>query len=591
MLNALLSIPERRSAVLLLGILLIVAIVDALGVASIMPFIAVVSNPELLETNDLLFRMFSFARRIGVTGPDQFLIFLGLGFFTVLITSLCLKAYGTFVQLKFINRCEYSIGLRLLEHYLGQPYEWVVGRNSAELSKTILSEVNAVVFGALYPFILLAAHSLVAAALILLLLAIDPILACVIGLSLSIIYLLIFRISRGHLDRLGRGRIIANEARFVAVSEAFGAFKELKLLGLEDAYLKRFAAHGESYANNRAASQIVGQLPRFGVEALAFGGLLGMIILLMLRNHNFLDNLPVIALYVFAGYRLMPALQQVYSASTQIRASSPALESLFKELRATVGSSGNEAQDIRFESEIRLDQVSYKYPGSSSPAVKKIDLSIPAKTSLGIVGVTGGGKTTLADLVLGLLEPSNGSLTVDGVGVSSANRRAWQKKIGYVPQQIYLTDNTVARNIAFCQRSGDIDLEAVKSAAKMADLHRFIMNELPEQYETHIGELGVRLSGGQKQRIGIARALFRNPELLVFDEATSALDNLTEKAISESLGNLKGQITTITIAHRLSTVKNCDNIIIIENGRLKAQGTFDQLLTEDPMFKRMTLMK
>jgi ABC-type bacteriocin/lantibiotic exporter with double-glycine peptidase domain len=275
---------------------------------------------------------------------------------------------------------------------------------------------------------------------------------------------------------------------------------------------------------------------------------------------------------------LIPTLQQVYASMSLIVFSTPSVVELYNDLKNL--KPFNQNQDHGFLSlkrEISLKNIYYNYPNSSRTALRDISINIPVKKTVGLVGDTGSGKTTTADIILGLLEPQKGTLEIDGKVITKQNMRAWRRSIGYVPQQIYLSDDTISANIAFGARPNDINQEDVEKASKIANLHEFIVNELPKQYQTTIGERGVRLSGGQRQRIGIARALYNNPSLLVLDEATNALDNQTEQDVMNEINKLSASITIIIIAHRLNTIKNCDIIFRLDKGKLVSQGTADDL--------------
>jgi ATP-binding cassette, subfamily B, bacterial PglK len=299
--------------------------------------------------------------------------------------------------------------------------------------------------------------------------------------------------------------------------------------------------------------------------------------------------LPIIAVYALAGYKLMPALQQIYASISQLRFVAPALDLLHKDLIAVPNLLlSNNKQELNLNQSISLKDVEFCYPSGHQLALRNINIDIPARATIGLVGATGSGKTTLVDLILGLLDPQHGSIILDGnVIISDDNRRSWQKMLGYVPQQIYLTDDSVAANIAFGIKFADIDWDALYRAAKMANLHEFVTNDFREQYLTLIGERGVRLSGGQRQRIGIARALYHKPQVLILDEATSALDNLTEQVVMDAINNLHNDITIILIAHRLSTVRQCDLIILMENGEIKATGSFEEVVEASQTFNAM----
>jgi ABC-type bacteriocin/lantibiotic exporter with double-glycine peptidase domain len=585
----LLTPPERKHAGVLMGMILVMAFLDMLGVASILPFMAVLAKPELVQTNAVLNIAFTVSREIGIHTPEQFLFALGALVFVLLVTSLAFKALTTYAQTRFALMREYSIGKRLVEGYLHKPYSWFLSRHSADLGKTILSEVTTVINNGMIPLMTLMAQSTVALVLLILLLIVDPLLALSVSLVLGLAYASIFAVMSGWLKRLGQARIKANQERFTAVSEAFGAAKEVKVGGLEQTYIQRFAAPAEIFAKGQTTASIIGQLPRYALEAIAFGGMLLVILYLMAESGSFASALPIIALYAFAGYRLMPALQQLYQAITQLRFVAPALDALHQDL---MGLQAADAQHSRLSPlplirAIKLSHVSYRHPNAPQLALKDIDLTIPAHSTVGFVGATGSGKTTTVDVILGLLEPQDGSLNIDGQPITAANRRQWQRAIGYVPQHIYLADDSVAANIAFGLNAKEIDPQAVERAAKIANLHEFVVNELPQGYATTVGERGVRLSGGQRQRIGIARALYHNPQVLILDEATSALDNLTEQAVMEAVNNLGNDITIILIAHRLSTVRQCDQIYLMERGEVIASGGYDELMASCQQFMSM----
>jgi ABC-type multidrug transport system fused ATPase/permease subunit len=304
-----------------------------------------------------------------------------------------------------------------------------------------------------------------------------------------------------------------------------------------------------------------------------------IILYTMLQTGNFNNALPIISLYVFAGYRLMPALQQVYSSFTQLTFIVPSLNKLYDDLNNLHQYNENQNEEIvTFDKKIVLKNINFSYPKSSQVVLKDINLTIPAKSTVGFIGTTGSGKTTIIDIILGLLEAQKGTLEIDNRIISKKNLRSWQSQVGYVPQSIYLSDNTVAANIAFGVKPKDINYELVEEVSKIANLNDFIVNELPEKYQTNIGERGVKLSGGQRQRIGIARALYHNPKILILDEATSALDNETEKSVMDAVNNLSKSITIILIAHRLNTVKNCDIVFKLSKGKLIGQGSFEEII-------------
>ena len=582
----LLTTDERKKAVQLLIMIIVMALLDMIGVASILPFMAVLTNPSLIETNMILNFMFRTSGLLGVENNQQFLFSLGVLVFATLLISLIFKALTHYVQVQFVHMSGYSIGNRLVIRYLHQPYSWFLTRHSADLGKTILSEVQQIISAGMYPLMELIAKSMVTFAIIALLIVADPQIALIAGFLLGGTYGFIFYFIRPYLNKIGSERLKHNQIRFTAISEAFGAAKEIKVGGLEKTYVGVYSSSAKTFASNEASSKVVALLPRFVLEAIAFGGILLYILYTMGQKETFISALPILSLYVFAGYRLMPALQQIYTSLTRLTFVGPSLDNLYNDIKNLKPLNEDEDQSVlSFNKSIDLKNIHYNYPNTSRAALKNVSFTIPVKSTVGIIGATGSGKTTVVDIVLGLLEASDGTLEVDGKIITNKNARSWQRSIGYVPQHIYLSDDSVAANIAFGIDPKNINQSAVERAAKIANLHEFIKEELPQKYQTTIGERGIRLSGGQRQRIGIARALYHGPQVLILDEATSALDNQTEKGVMEAINDLSKNITTIIIAHRLSTVKNCNKIFLLEKGQLKNQGTFEELIKTNENFR------
>lgn len=583
----LLTDQEIKKGFLLMLMIVIMAILDMLGVASIMPFMAVMVNPSVIETNVFLNFLFNYSKSFGVSSKNDFLFFLGIFIFLLFLITIIFKALTTYAQLKYTQMRNFSISKRLIESYLHQPYSWFLNRNSAELGKSILSEVDYIVGHGLRPMLDLISKGLVVFFIIILLLFVDPLIALTAGFIFAFAYGIIYRLTRRKLSKIGSERVSANELRFASVTEAFGACKEIKLGSLEKIYIDKFSKPAKIFAKHVATSQILSQIPRFILEAITFGGMLLAILFLMLRNSNFVNIIPVLTLYAFAGYRLMPALQAVYVSIASLRFVGPALDILYTDLKNLKPFKINQKnENIKFNDNIKLENISYNYPTTNKTTLKNINLEIKKNTTIGIIGETGSGKSTTIDIILSLLDASEGYLKIDGKTINSENKRSWQSMIGYVPQQIYLADDTISANIAFGLSSEKIDHSAVIEASRVAKLHEFVSNDLEKGYDTKIGERGVRLSGGQRQRIGIARALYHRPEVLILDEATSALDNLTEEAVMEAVNELGDKMTIIIIAHRLTTVKKCNEIFLLSKGTLKDQGSYSKLVENDKNIKK-----
>jgi ATP-binding cassette subfamily C protein len=413
----------------------------------------------------------------------------------------------------------------------------------------------------------------------------------VLGSAYAGIYVLV----KERIDRTGEKRVETNTARYQFVSEAFGGIKEVKLRGKEEAFLDRYDGPSRRYSQAQAHYKVINKAPRYILEAIALGGIVLIAIYLIAVQDNIRQVIPMLGLYAFAGYRLMPALQQAFVGFSSARFNIAALEAVHRDLQQGVESPTHVSKNgtpavLTLDDRLLVDEVSFTYPEAEEPAIRNLSFEIPAHSSMGFVGKTGSGKTTTVDLILGLLQPQSGIISVDGTPLRDDDTiRQWQRDIGYVPQQIYLSDDTVVRNIAFGVPEEDIDMDRVRDAARRAHIGEFVKSELPERWNTMVGERGVKLSGGQRQRIGIARALYHRPSVLVFDEATSALDQSTEANVMEAIYELEGDHTMLVIAHRLSTVRRADKIVMLEQGRKAGEGEYDELAQRHSKFRSMAL--
>ncbi|MCC5870332.1 MAG: ABC transporter ATP-binding protein [Gammaproteobacteria bacterium] len=580
---SLLTPKEKRRGALVMVMVIVMAVFETAGVASVIPFLAVLGDPDMVHTNPVLAAVYD---TFSFQSVDAFLFALGAAAFGLILFSAMFRIFTHYAMNRFIEMRRHSISKRLLETYLRQPYEFFLDRHSSDMSKSILSEVDQLVSKVFRPGLQMVAYSVVLLSIVMLLLVVDPLIALGVAGVVGGSYAAIFLVVRPVLSRLGLERRRANKERFEAAGEALGGIKDIKLLGRELAYLQRFHGPSVRQASTQASNQTISQVPKFLIEAIGFGGILVLALVLMATQGGATGGglgqvLPMLGLYAFAGYRMLPAAQHIYAGMAKLRFGAAAVDGVCEDLhqREQLAEIHKRApQALRLEKQITLAQISYTYPNAQKPALEEIHITVPVGSSLGIIGTTGSGKTTLVDLLLGLLRPSEGAIIVDGNAVTSANLRAWQQTLGYVPQEIFLTDTTVAENIALGLPRGKIDRQQVERCARMAQAHNFITSQLPQGYDTLVGERGVRLSGGQRQRIGIARALYHMPDVLVFDEATSALDTITEKAVMEAIESLSSHKTIILIAHRLSTVMNCDQVVLLEQGRLVDQGRYTDLV-------------
>ncbi len=591
---ALFSEKERRKTYWLFVGIMIMGLMQISGIAAITPFMAVVANPEVISTNKYMNQAYTL---LGFSNENQFLFFLGMAVLSVLAIGNAFSAFVTWLLLRFTFMQGHSISKRLLDKYLSQPYVFFLNRNSSELSKNLFLEVNRVVGGVLIPGMHILTRVVVALCILGLLVLVDPFLALTVAIVLGGAYTIIFKLVRKKLAKIGKEATEAGKERFKIASEALGGVKDLKLMSREPVFLKRYSDQSYLFAGYEATNGIISQLPRYALETIAFGGILLMVLYLIGVKQSAEQALPLVSMYAFAAYRLMPSLQQIFAGMTRVRYNLAALDVLYGDLvEDGTGSIPALNYDktitpLSFKEKIELRNIVFYYSNAPVPAIDDLNLTIKSNTTIGFVGTTGSGKTTTVDIILGLLTPKSGKILIDGVEITQDNVRNWQKNLGYVPQSIYLTDDTITSNIAFGISDDKVDHDAVEQAAKIAKIHDFITDDLPNGYKTIVGERGVRLSGGQRQRIGIARALYHNPNVLIFDEATSALDGITENAIMDAIHHLSHRKTIIMIAHRLTTVKECDAIYMLDKGRVIASGTYSELMESSVSFRKMARVK
>lgn len=565
-------------------------------VGSVLPFLSVLAEPSRIETVPILAWIYKF---FGFQSDYSFLIGLGFAALGMITLTSAIQIFKTWAVARFAMMRMHSISYRLMAAYLRQPYEFFLDRHTGEMGTRILAETQQLVQQFLRPAADAVAAIFTISAVVGLLLWLEPMVAIIAFASVGSIYALVYWLSRRALQKLGALRATANNTRFRITNEALGGIKDIKLLNRELAYLKRFGVPSHEMATAISTIQVISLVPKFALEAIAFGGIILLCLALMnpqsLASGEALGGiLPLLGLFAFAGQRIMPELQKLYQSLANLQAGGAAVEIVYDDL-IVQARNGHISQIIPvglgLRDQLWLDDVSYHYPNAPHASVKNVTLQIHRGAKIGIIGGTGAGKTTLADIILGLLSPTEGRLIADGVPVTETNLRAWQQSVGYVPQDIFLTEASVAENVALGEEKATIDQKRVEEASRIARLDEFVRSDLPESYNTKIGERGVRLSGGQRQRIGIARALYKDADLIVFDEATSALDNATESDVLTSIESLPGDKTVVMIAHRLSTVRTCDQIILMENGRIIGCDKWDVLMASNPAFQRLAKLE
>ncbi len=570
------------------------SLVEVLGVASIAPFMAVVVDKDMTTKNAFLHTLYTsmrFSSRASFLvafGYAVFLIIL-LGNVFILITNWCMNYFGFQVGR--------TISVNLFKSYLVRPYLFHTESNSSNLTKNIFQEVVRVTNNVILQFLSFNSKIVTIIFIVGALFYVNFKVTLISSMFLGGSYVAVYYFIRRKIFNNGKELSHLSGKGYQIVSEGLGGIKEVKLFGKENLYVHGFDDNMNVCADLNTQNAVIPLVPRYFLEIIGFGGIIISIIVLIKNGNQLVDFLPMLSLFALAGLRLIPALQQAFYAVALIKSNIYSFDIVFddivksqhipplptnEELRAL--------KDFPFHNKIEIKDLVFAYPNSNHLTIDHLDLTIEAGKSIALVGPSGSGKSTLVDLILGLLTPNSGEIFIDGKKLSGENLRQWQNKIGYVPQSVYLQDATFLENIAFGVPANEINLERVQEAARLARLDKFIMGKA-DGYHTLVGERGVQLSGGQRQRIGIARALYNKATILVFDEATSALDSITENEIMESINDLVGERTIIMIAHRLSTVRECHTIYIMDRGHLSDHGTYTELLEKNELFKNLAKIK
>jgi len=580
---------ERRQLSLAAGFQAFSGLMDMVGVVSIVPFLSVVGNPELLQSNTTLAELKS-----GIGFSDEhFLILLGLSSFVVLILNQAVRLVSGYYCSFVSERLWWALDKRVFRYYLSQTYLYHLQHSGNALLEKLQMRVNAAVAGVISPMFFLVSSLCTTVFVVLLLIWAEPVMTLTLFGVIVGFYLLMYQKLKARLDLYGKVGPEFSSKTFKLIAEAFGAIKEIKVRGNGQIYLDLFDPLAKRFCDTQVKRQLVTAVPACMVEILAFGGILLITLFLIKSSQGLKEILPTVGLFALSLRRILPAVQQAYRQITEIRFYQPSFQIIHGDLVAALASNEAPLPELRkserhsFNQKIELKELSFAYPGSTRKVLNSISLVIPAGSLIGIAGSSGAGKTTLIDLILGLFEPGSGNILIDGQPLIEETLSKWQAGLGYVPQEGFIADDTIARNIAFGLHNEEIDMERVKQVAEFAQISGFIESELVQQYDTFVGERGIRLSGGQRQRLSLARALYHDSGMLILDEATSALDGIMEEKVMDSIRNLSGQKTILLIAHRLTTLKQCDTIFLLEEGKLIDEGTYHSLMDTNITFRRM----
>ncbi len=547
------------------------AVFQVIGATSIFPFLAIAADPDRIRRSHFGLR---FLALLPPMSNWELLITTGVIAMVGVLFSNAINLLSEYARTCYAGNFAHWLRVRLLRRMASQPYTYFLQRNSGELLKKIFTDVTNYTNGVLLPLLDTVARALTSVLLLVTLFLVQPVIALSAAIGLGGFYVITFRLLARKRREVDENLRTHATGFYLEAHQMLGGIKPVKVHRAEEHFLGRFAGHSAIIAKMGARVSILNSA-RYLVEPLAFAGLVVAVLLLAARGRDFSDILPNLGVMALAGYRLLPSLQLLYSQLTQVSSMRHAVDEVYDEFveaetdRSVSPAISSDvlarARPFRWNDSITLREISFRYPGASRPVLDEFSLIIAKNTSLGVIGPTGSGKSTFVDLLLGLYQPTTGEILIDDEPLTPALVPAWQASIGYVPQDIFLIDDTISRNIAFGLANTEIDPARLREACAMAQLLEFIETELPDGFDTIVGERGIRLSGGQRQRIGLSRALYHRPSLLILDEATSALDVATEARLLEALRSLAGKLTMVVAAHRLSTIAGCDKVVDLSN--------------------------
>lgn len=570
------SLRRRQQFILLLILMVLASFAEIISIGSVIPFLGALTSPENFFANPLAQPLISFLK---IESANQLIAPLTI----VFCLSAILSGGVRLILLIFTTRLSFAtgsdLGIDIYQKTLYQPYKVHISRNSSEIINGISNKANAIIYSIILPALTLVSASVMLLAILITLIYIDPIISFFTIFIFGSIYIVLSKYTRN--NKIKNSQVIAKQSTQIikSLQEGLGGIRDVLIDGSQHVYCEIFRRANAPLRDAQANNQVVGQSPRFIMEALGMVLIAGLAFYLFKQTDGTLKAIPILGVLALGAQKMLPIMQQSYQAWSSIQGSYASLEDTLILIEQPLPSDfyNKELIQINFNRTIKFDKVSFRYKTGSQNVLQHLTLSISKGERVGIVGATGSGKSTMIDILMGLLEPTSGSLKADEKAITKKNIRSWQRRIAHVPQAIFLSDTTIAENIAFGIDRKDIDFDRVHDAAHKAQLQD-VIDKLPNQYNTLVGERGVRLSGGQRQRIGIARALYKNADILVFDEATSALDNKTEESVMKSIEALGKEITVIMIAHRITTLKKCTKIIELADGKIVNVGSYRDII-------------
>lgn len=587
----LLSKSDRYKLVGLFCLMIFTSVLEMAGLGAIPAFVYTLSDPDKVLSYPLVSDFF---KTLNITTQKELMLFGVIALIILYVVKNVVIGFVHYMKAKFVNNRRVKFGVRLFRSYMHAPYTFHLENNTSRLLRNINGEVNLLV-NIMLNFLTILMDALLIISVFIMLLYVEPMISIISILALGLTSLLFLQLVRSKIKEYGKEQQFHRNEMIKAVNQGLGGVKDAKILRREKYFIDVFKHSADRNAYTNRYKVVAKSLPKNFIETIAVVGMLIICVLFVYQGREVAQILPTLALFGVAVARLLPAFKDMVSNFTNIRFDLYAVDPVYDDLQFLEHNYTNERnadranknKRVQFENQIRIRDLHYNYPNSDEQALDGINIDISKGSAVAFVGPSGAGKTTIVDAILGLLEPTGGQILADDYDISQ-NIRGWQKNVGYIPQSIYLSDESIKKNIAYGIPEDEISEKQLWQSIEAAQLKDMI-ESLSDGVDTVIGERGVMLSGGQQQRIGIARALYHNPEVLIMDEATSALDNITEQFVIEAIERLRGERTIIMIAHRLSTVRNCDNIFYMEEGKVISEGKYDELLENSESFQRMAV--
>jgi len=579
---------DKIKLILLFAMMMGAAVLEIAGIGMIPAFVAIVANPNRILEHE---RFGSLFQQLGITTARELLIYGGIALIGIFVIKNSYTLIFRYVEARFIYNRRYVFSHKLMTAYMQAPYTFYLQRNTAELLRNTTGEVNIMVNNVLDPSLKILKEFIMGASVVFFLFFVEPVITLFVFIVMGGISGIFLYITQRRMKFIGVEAQRYRKEMLRAAQQGFGGIKDARVLNREPEFIEVFREMSLKSSRLQQTKAFISMIPRPAIETIAVSGIMLIALVMVMQDRPIANIIPVLTLFAAALYRLMPSIQQITQMLTELRYHLPSVNPIYDDLTELkpfikdFRADRRKKEKLELINEIAINNLHYQYPSSTEQALNGVSLRILHGKAVAFVGPSGAGKTTMVDVLLGLLEPQQGEILVDSKNIFYSIS-AWQQNIGYIPQFIYLSDDSLRRNIAFGLPDNKIDEVKVQQAVELAQLGELV-SRLPEGLDTVVGERGTRLSGGQRQRVGIARALYHNPQVLVMDEATSALDSVTEQLIIEAIEALKGERTVIMIAHRLTTVMNCDTIFYMEDGKIVDQGTYPELLQRNKRFREM----